>query len=148
MVWNRLRPTHCSEKNCVVSANPFFPIVRQHFVVLQIIVAGRKIELVQLEREAELLRRCFKNPYAFRDNFPADSIAGDNSDFVIPIRVFLTVIGHLQNAFPVSKFYSAFLRATTTRMTMIVAADTTSVPPRRESPRVKFPVAPLVAPIM
>ena len=104
MVWNRLRPTHRSEKNSVVSANQFLPVVRQHFVVLQVIIAGRKIELVQLEREAKLLRRGFKNPYAFRDNFPADSIARDNSDFIIPIRVFRTVIGHRQNAFPVSKF--------------------------------------------
>jgi hypothetical protein len=87
-----------------MSANPFPPIVRQHFVVLQVIVAGRKIELVQLEREAKLLRRRFKNPYALRDNFPADSIARDNSDFVVPIRVFLTAMGHRQNAFPVSKF--------------------------------------------
>src|SRR5258705_4917183 len=89
-----------------MTANLLLPVVRHHLVVLQVIVAGSEVELVELQPEAKLLRGGFQNPHAFRDNFPADSIAGNYSNFISPIRVFLTGIGHCQSAFLVSRFTS------------------------------------------
>jgi hypothetical protein len=65
-----------------VVANLFLPVVRQHFVVLQVVLARGEVELVELEREAVLFGGGFKNPYAFGDNFLADSVAGDHGDSV------------------------------------------------------------------
>jgi hypothetical protein len=55
VVGHLLRPAYGAEEDGVVAANLLLPVVGQHLVVLQVVVAGGEVELVELEFEAELL---------------------------------------------------------------------------------------------
>jgi len=52
--------------------------------VLQVIVAGSKVKLIEPEFEPILSGSGFENAYAFGDNFSANSIAGDDGYPVTP----------------------------------------------------------------
>ena len=82
VVGDLFRPADRAEEDGVVVADLFLPVVRQHLAVLQVVVAGGEVELVELEFETELLGGGFENPYAFGDDFAADSVAGDDGYFV------------------------------------------------------------------
>ncbi len=82
MVGNFFRPAYGSEEDGVVVADLILPVVRQHLVVFQVVVAGCEVKLIELKFEAVLFCGGFEDSHAFGDDFPADSVAGDYCDFV------------------------------------------------------------------
>ena len=112
-------------------ANLVLPVIRQHLLVLHVVVAGGEGKLVELQRKTELFRGRFEHPHALGDNFSANPIAWDNRYLVTPIGLIsFTGIWHDERAFQVRMFPWAS-PCVTARINRIVTADTTSVPPTR-----------------
>jgi hypothetical protein len=65
--------------------------------VPQVVVAGGKIKIVKVEREAVLPRGGLKYAQAFGNDFPTDAVAWDHGNPVLPIiftAVFFYGTGH------------------------------------------------------
>ena len=71
-----------AEIDSVVLADFFLPVLRHHAAVLFVIVAGGEVEIVELQLEAEFLRRRFEHAHALRHDFLADAVAGNDGDAV------------------------------------------------------------------
>ena len=82
MVGDLFRPAHGAEEDGVVMADLVLPVARQHLAVLQVVVAGGEVEFVELEFEVVPLCSSVKDAHAFRDDFLANSVAGDDGDSV------------------------------------------------------------------
>src|ERR1019366_5883504 len=80
MIRNLGGPSDGPEKNRVMAANQLLPVIRQHFSVLQIIIATGEIELVVIEADAELRRHGVQNPKSLRDYFRANAVSGNDGD--------------------------------------------------------------------
>ena len=59
--------------------------MRQHLVVPEVVIAGGEVELIELELESELLGGRLEDAHALGNDFPADSVTGDDGDFVGPV---------------------------------------------------------------
>ena len=77
-----LGPADGAEEDRIVRADPLLPVLRQHAAVLGVIIVGGKIEVIELQVEAELLSRGLQNTHSFRRRFLTDAIAGNNGQSV------------------------------------------------------------------
>src|SRR5580698_765824 len=82
MVGHLRRPADRAEEDGVVTANLVLPVLRHHALMLFVIVVGGEIEVILPQFEAEFLGRSFEHAHAFRNDFLADAVAGNNGDVV------------------------------------------------------------------
>ena len=80
VVGNLLGPADRAEEQRVVSANLVLPVVGQHLPVLLEVVPGGEIEVVELQIDLELGRRCLEHTNALGDDFLADAVPWDDGD--------------------------------------------------------------------
>ena len=128
VIGDLIRPADGAEEDRVMVADLVLPVVGEHGAVLQVVVAGGEVELVELELEAELAGGGLERADAFGDDFTADAVAGDHGYFVG--AAFLAGSGHGQSAFRVGRSGTGS-RWRTRRMSRMVTADTISVPPTK-----------------
>ncbi len=71
VVGHLLGPAHGTEEDRIMMADVFFPIVRHHLAVPQVVVARCKVKLVELQREAILFGGGLQHAHAFGNHFAA-----------------------------------------------------------------------------
>ncbi|OIQ66562.1 hypothetical protein GALL_518660 [mine drainage metagenome] len=80
MIGNGLRPADRAEEDRAVPADPHLPVVRQHLAVALVIVARGKVEMIELQRDAEAPRRGVERAQSFGNDFPPDAVPRDHGD--------------------------------------------------------------------
>jgi len=72
------RPADGAEEDRIVPADALFPVLRHHAAVLEVVVAGREVEPVELQREAVPLGDLLEDADALRHHLLADAVARDD----------------------------------------------------------------------
>ena len=63
-------------------ADLLVPVVRHHLAVLQVVVAGREVELVESKPKPNFARRGLEHAHALGHDFLADAVAGNDGDAI------------------------------------------------------------------
>src|SRR5690606_5592337 len=78
VIGNLIRPAYCAKEYCIMLANLRFPVVGHHLTVLLVIVARRKIKMIEMKSTIEFRRHCFKHAQALRHHLFADTVPGND----------------------------------------------------------------------
>src|SRR6218665_2826134 len=75
MVGDFFGPAHGAEVDGLVAADLLLPVVGQHLAVLFVVVPTGKVEVIELQRNAEPARRRVEHGQALGHDFLADAVA-------------------------------------------------------------------------
>jgi len=82
MVRHLGRPAYCTEIDGIEVLELLEPVSRHHAAVLEVVVAIRPVEGGELQIDAELAGGGLDGAQAFRHDFLAYAVSGDDSDFM------------------------------------------------------------------
>src|SRR5471030_740317 len=80
MIRHFVRPAHGAKVDRVETLELFEPVVGHHLPVFQVVIAVRPVEHFDAQIQLPLLRGLLQHPQAFRQDFLADTIAGNRGD--------------------------------------------------------------------
>src|SRR6218665_1254133 len=80
MVGDFLVPSHGAEVEGLVAADLLLPVVGQHLAVLFVVVPTGKLEVIELQRNAEPELRRVEHPQPLGHDFLADAVSGNDGN--------------------------------------------------------------------
>ena len=80
VVGYRGRPADGAVEDRIMAADPVLPVGRHHLAVPGEVVAGSEVEVVEVQVERELPRRCLQHPHALGNGLLADAVTRNHGD--------------------------------------------------------------------